>query len=136
MYWFVEGKGLVTGNVVPEGNAFPMDEQTFTHCRNNYELLDIYVKDGRLHVEIDMLAYRAAALARLTNVDYILHNGVKYCDDELMYMSADYVTRSGYPCELSVRQMIEKVTERNRSFANKRSGIISAQTPEEVEEFL
>lgn len=136
MYWFVEGRGLVSGNVTPEGNAYPLDEATFTHCRENYELLDIFIRDGRLHITIDMVAYRAAALARLTNVDYIVHNGVQYCDDELMFMSANYITRSGYPCELNPRQMIEKVTERNRSFMQKRSGISNAQTPEEVEEFL
>lgn len=136
MYWFVEGKGLISGNVVPEGNAFPLDEQTFTHCRDNYELLDIFVQDGKLHIKIDMHAYRAAAREKLVNVDYIMHNNVKYCDDELMYLSADYITRSGYPCTLSVKQMIEKVTERNRLFAYRRSGINSARTPEEVEEFL
>jgi hypothetical protein len=136
MYWYVEGRGLVSGNVEPEGRAFPLDEATFAHCRDNYELLDIFVRDNQLHITIDMPAFRATALSKLVNVDYIVHNNVKYYDDELGYLSATYITRSGYPCVLSQKQMIDKVTERNRLFAYKRSGINSARTPEEIEGYL
>lgn len=136
MCWYVEGKGLVRGNVVPSGNAYPLDEHTFAHLLANYDLLNIFVRDGVVHAEVDMHAYRLAALAKLQNVDYIMHNNVKYCDDELGYMSDTYITRSGYPCVLTQKQMIQRVTERNRLFAYRRSGISSARTPEEVEEYL
>ncbi|MFA7287206.1 MAG: hypothetical protein WC052_06090 [Patescibacteria group bacterium] len=136
MYWYVEGKGLVSGNVEPDGRIFPLDEQTFAHCRDNYELLDIFVRDNQLHITIDMPAYRAAAQEKLVNVNYIVHSNVKYYDDELGYLSDTYITRSGYPCVLTQKQMIQRVTERNRLYAYKRSGINSARTPEEVDDYL
>lgn len=135
-YWFVEGKGLVRGNVVPDTTAYELDEATFTHLHDNYDLLNIFVRDGKVHAEVDMPAFRAVALSRLQNVNYIVHNNVKYWDDEHSFLSPEYITRSGYPCTLTPQKFAALVCERNRRFAYNRSGINGAKTPLEVEEYL
>mgnify|MGYP003482644976 CR=1 FL=1 len=133
-HWYVHGVGLRCGEWCP--GAIAISEHLYAYCKENYDLLHIVVDDGVVRATIDIVAYRKLALTRIANTDYIVVDNRKYFDDELPYMSADYITRSGYPCLLSQQQMIKKVTERNRQFALRRSGIQTATTPEEIDGFL
>lgn len=132
-HWVVNG-ALRKGDYVEGG--VEITEETYRYFLDNYDLLTIEVVDGKVRSRVDMVAYRRAALAKLENVNYIVVDHRKYFDDELPYLSGDYFLRSGGPCLLTKEQMIKKVTERNRDYTMRRSGIQTAKTPEEVDGYL
>jgi len=99
-------------------------------------LVSIVVVNGEVRATIDIVAYRKAALSRVENVNYIVVDNRKYFDDELPYLNPDYFLRAGGPCLLTQVQMVKLVTERNRQFTLRRSGIQTAKTPEEIDGYL
>lgn len=133
-YWYIDGVGLREGDWCE--NAYPLDEQTYAYCRDNYALLDMSVISGQVHVKVNIAAYRRAALARLQNTNFVVVDNKRYYDDELPYISAMYITRSGDPCTITQEIMIKTVTERNRQFAMRRSCIQSAQQPDMIDRCL
>ncbi len=132
-HWVVNGT-LRKGDWV-EG-AIEISEETYRYFLDNYDLLLIEVVDGKVRSKVDIAAYRRAAIAKLENVNYIIVDNRKYFDDELMYLSDDYCLRSGGHCRLTKERMIKLVTERNRDYTMRRSGIQTAKTPEEVDGYL
>jgi hypothetical protein len=132
-YWVVNGT-LRKGDWV-EG-AVEISEEQYRYYLDNYDLLFIEVVDGMVRSRVDIAAYRRAAIAKLENVNYIIVDHRKYFDDELPYLSDDYYLRSGGPCRLTKERMIKLVTERNRDYTMRRSGIQTAKTPEEVDGYL
>lgn len=132
-HWVVNGT-LRKGDWI-EG-AVEISEELYRYYLDNYDLLTISVVDGMVRHKVDIVAYRRAAMARLENVNYIFVDHRKYYDDELPYLSDNYCLRSGGPCRITKDQMIKLVTERNRDYTMRRSGIQTAKTPEEVDGYL
>ena len=135
-YWYVKGVGLRKSETRPDGVAVEIPPDTYHHCLENYSMLDIGYDDGIFFARIDLRAYRAAALSKLENLNYITHKGVQYFDDELLYLSESYYTRSGYRCVLTQAEMITLVTNRNRRYALQRRNIADAECAEEIDAYL
>lgn len=133
-FWFVDGVGLRRGSRCE--NAYPITQTQYSYWKEHYELLNITIVDGVPVAHTDIVAYRKAALSRVQNVNFIIVDNRKYFDDELPYMSGDYFLRSGGPCRITQAQMIKLVTERNRQFTMRLSGIQTAKTPEEIDGYL
>lgn len=130
-YWYVDGS-LRKGDWVQ--GAIEISAAQFDFYSANLDTLMLFVRNGRVVHQIDMAAYRRAALAKLENKNFVVVDGTKYFDDELGYLSENYIARSGGPCRISKEKMIALVTERNRIYTMRRSGIQTARTPEEVDE--
>lgn len=133
-FWYVDGVGLREGERCD--NAYPITATQYSYWKEHLELLNIKVVNGEVTATIDMGAYRKAALSRVENVNYIIVDNKKYFDDELPYISPNYFLRSGGTCTLTQERMIKLVTERNRQFTLRRSGIQTAKTPEEIDGYL
>uniref|UniRef100_A0AB39CDX4 Uncharacterized protein n=1 Tax=Pseudomonas phage HRDY3 TaxID=3236930 RepID=A0AB39CDX4_9VIRU len=134
-YWVALDGSLGKGEDL-EPNAIEIDAGIYCYFLENQGLLNIRVVDGRVESEVDIVSYRRAALARLTPVNFIVYRGQKIYDDELGYLSDNYIMREGGPCRITKEQMIRLVTERNRQYTLRRSGIQTARTPEEVDGYL
>lgn len=135
-YWYVKGVGLRKSETRPDGVAVEIPPDTYQHCLERYSMLDIGYEDGIFFARIDFKAYRAAALSKLENPNYITHKGVRYFDDEFPYLHEFYYTRSGYRCELTQSQMLQMVTARNRKYGLLRRNIEGAECAEEIDAYL
>lgn len=134
-YWYVHGVGLRRSEE-PPADAVEIPAATYHYCLENYSMLDIGFENGIFYARVDFAAYRAAALSKLENPNYIMHKGVKYFDDELPYLHEFYYTRSGCRCELTTKQMIDMVTARNRRYGMLRRNISDAECAEEIDAYL
>lgn len=133
-YWVADGS-LGKGTEVEKGGT-EIDEATYSYLRENFNLLTIEVVGSKVVSRVNMAAYRRAALARLENPAFVVVDNIKIHDDELPYLGPDYFLREGGPCRVTKEQMIRLVTERNRIYTLRRSGIQTAPTPEEVDGYL
>jgi len=134
-YWVSTNGSLGKGADIEQG-AVEIGADVFQYLVDNQTMFIIQVVDGAVSWRINMAAYRRAALARLENVNFITFQNVKVYDDELPYLGPSYFLREGGPCRISQDQMIRLVTERNRIYTLRRSGIQTAKTPEEVDGYL
>ena len=134
-YWVALDGSLGKGEEI-ESNAVEIDGQVYAYFHENFALLNIRVDQGAVYHEVDIVAYRRAALARLTPVNFIVYRGQKIWDDELGYLNDNYIMREGGPCRITKEQMIRLVTDRNRNYTLRRSGIQTARTAEEVDGYL
>jgi len=134
-YWVALDGSVGKGEDL-EPNAIEIVAEVYCYLIENQGLLNIRVVDGRVESEVDIVAYRRAALARLTPVNYIVYRGQKIWDDELPYIGPHYILREGGPCHISKEHMIRLVTDRNSKYTLRRSGIQTARTPEEVDGYL
>lgn len=135
-YWYVPGQGLRKCDEKPCDDAVEIPAATYHTCIENYSMLDIGYKDGVFYANIDVNAYRLAVLDKLKNMNYIVHKGVRYFDDELPYISESYFTREGCPCNITQEQLIALVTERNRKYGALRRRVMDAECADEIDAYM
>jgi hypothetical protein len=135
-YWYVPGQGLRKCDEKPSDEAVEIPAATYHTCIENYSMYNLGFKDGIFFANIDVNAYRLAALDKLKNMNYIVYRGTRYFDDELPYISESYFTRDGYPCKISQEQMIALVTERNRKYGILRRRVTEAECADEIDAYM
>lgn len=144
-YYGVTADGrLCQGDDLPEG-AVQIDEEYFTYLRENFRLLDVKVEQGRVHVDVDLDAYRKTAIAALKLHNSVIVGGVLIQDHELSAMlalsgdSPEFCTASGVivPTHRSFTSLVASaIHKRNSDYHEKVTAIYNATSPQEIDTYL
>lgn len=132
-YWYICNVGFCASEKHPDDIAFEISASMYTFCHDNLALLDIGMRDGKLHINLDVEAYRQHALAHLHNPNYVTINGKKVFDDEYPFIGLGFYTRNGELCDFDQRSHLVVVQNRNQIYAERRAAVHSAKTIDEID---
>lgn len=136
-YWYIPGAGsLRASEQHPDDVAFEISASLYTYCVENFQIVSLDLKDGKLFLHVEQEAYRLHALATLQNGNYVSLGGVIVYDDELPFVGPGQFTRSGQQCMFTQEEHVKAVQDRNRKYALKLMLIRAAKTVEQIDSIL